>query len=376
MNLKTHIRKPLWLAISNSYEANNYTHSIEDAMHYLSDVLREKSGVDGDGHKLVGQALGGISPILRINLLQTESERDVQRGMEQLLRGLYLAIRNPRSHELADKIEDTRDTADAIIFFINHMLEILDESSESFTIPGFLERVLDPDFFPSERYAELLVDEIPINKQLDTLIEIFRNKLLGEGNNIRYVVFDLINRLNDNQKQEFLALVSQELKTTKEDEEIRLTLQIIPPDYWPEIEEVSRLRIENKLIRSIQRGKADYNGECLSGAGALGTWSKGFLIYFTHTSEIRSAITKKLNGDIWEQLYVFHHYLRIVPTIYSVKWLREQCVSSIAKAINENEDDLFRQQLVNVFFDYPDEWKESFRKALPGLEADFEEIPF
>jgi hypothetical protein len=51
-------------------------------MHYLSDILREKSGTDGDGHKLVGKVLGGSSPILRVNKLQTESERDVQRGLE------------------------------------------------------------------------------------------------------------------------------------------------------------------------------------------------------------------------------------------------------------------------------------------------------
>lgn len=82
MNLKTHIHPQLWLAISNTYEAENYSHSILDAIHYLSDMLREKSGQDGDGQSLVGKALGGKSPILRINKLQTESERNVQKGLQ------------------------------------------------------------------------------------------------------------------------------------------------------------------------------------------------------------------------------------------------------------------------------------------------------
>ena len=99
MNLQTHISSDLWLAISNTYEAENYNHAVLDAMHYLSSFLREKTGVDGDGASLVGQALGGDSPRLRINKLQTETERSVQRGIEQILRGLYLGIRNPRSHE-------------------------------------------------------------------------------------------------------------------------------------------------------------------------------------------------------------------------------------------------------------------------------------
>jgi len=94
MNLQTHIRNSLWLAIQSTYQAGNYSHAILDAMHYLSNVLREKTGVDGDGTTLVGQALGGDSPRLRINKLQTETERNEQRGIESVLRGLYQAIRN------------------------------------------------------------------------------------------------------------------------------------------------------------------------------------------------------------------------------------------------------------------------------------------
>ena len=90
MNLKTHISQQLWLAISNTYESENYSHAILDAAHYLSDVLREKTGVDGDGQSLVGKALGGQAPILRINKLQTESERNTQKGLEQIL-SLYFA---------------------------------------------------------------------------------------------------------------------------------------------------------------------------------------------------------------------------------------------------------------------------------------------
>ncbi len=101
--------------------AKNYSHSIVDAMHHFSTVLRDKAGVDGDGAALVGQALGGDSPRLKINKLQTETERNQQHGIESILRGMYQAIRNPRSHE---QIEDTQETADAIIVFINYLLGI------------------------------------------------------------------------------------------------------------------------------------------------------------------------------------------------------------------------------------------------------------
>lgn len=76
-----------------------YTKAIEDAVHYMSDVLRERADAEGDGVSLVGQALGGDNPRLRINRFQTETEKSEQRGFLQLLSGIYLAIRNPRSHE-------------------------------------------------------------------------------------------------------------------------------------------------------------------------------------------------------------------------------------------------------------------------------------
>ena len=122
MNIQTHIRNDLWLAVKSTYEVENYSGAILDAMHHLSDVLRDRAGVDGDGATLVGQALGGNSPRLRINRLQTETEKNEQRGIESILRGMYQAIRNPRSHE---NIEDKQETADAIIHFVNYLLGII-----------------------------------------------------------------------------------------------------------------------------------------------------------------------------------------------------------------------------------------------------------
>jgi len=94
LNLQTHISRELWVAIEGPYEAGNYAHAVLEAIHHLTNVLRERSGVDGDGAALVGQALGGDAPKLRVNPLQSESERNVQKGNDQLPRGISLAIRN------------------------------------------------------------------------------------------------------------------------------------------------------------------------------------------------------------------------------------------------------------------------------------------
>jgi uncharacterized protein (TIGR02391 family) len=99
MNLESKIEERLWKMIQNSYEDRNYTGAIHDAIYFLSDLIREKSGLESDGVSLIGQAFGGKSPKLKVNKLQSESDKNIQAGIAQILRGIYQAIRNPRSHE-------------------------------------------------------------------------------------------------------------------------------------------------------------------------------------------------------------------------------------------------------------------------------------
>jgi hypothetical protein len=75
VNLQAHVPIDLWKAIKDAYEAENYSHAFLESTMYLTTLLRERAEVDGDGVTLVGLALGGDSPRLRINTLQTDSER-------------------------------------------------------------------------------------------------------------------------------------------------------------------------------------------------------------------------------------------------------------------------------------------------------------
>lgn len=367
MNLRTHIRAELWLAISNTYEAENYSHAILDAMHHLSNVLRERSGVDGDGVSLVGQALGGSSPRLRVNKLQTETERNVQKGLEQILRGLYQAIRNPRSHE---QIEDTKDTADAIIYFINYLLEILHESEKPFTIPKFLSRVLDPDFVELDQYAELLAVEIPLNKRTDTLIEIYRMKRAGDGKKLEYMVRAILQQLSDDQITDFLAVVSDELKTTLDSADIRLTLQILPPDLWPRIDEVARLRVENKLIESIREGQMDLElgGLDRDGRGSLGTWARDFLEYFTLKTVVRMVLLNKLSDErSWVRSYVARYFMSVLPRVFDTDWGRDLCIKAIFDAVKAGDSDT-KDSLARFSGTLPEDWRNAFRESLEDLK--------
>lgn len=58
LNLRTQISERLWEAIAGAYDAGNYAHAVLESMHVVTTVLRDKSGLDGDGNQLVGRALG------------------------------------------------------------------------------------------------------------------------------------------------------------------------------------------------------------------------------------------------------------------------------------------------------------------------------
>ncbi len=77
----------------------NYFHAVFEASKGLAQRIRDKSGVDGDGAKLVDRVFSVNEPILAINTLQTETEKSEHKGFAALLKGCFAAVRNPLAHE-------------------------------------------------------------------------------------------------------------------------------------------------------------------------------------------------------------------------------------------------------------------------------------
>jgi uncharacterized protein (TIGR02391 family) len=157
LNIEPRVDQRLWAAIEKSYQSGDYTGAIVDSIHYLGELIREKTGLESDGTSLVGQAFGGQNPRLKVTKCQTESEKNIQSGIEHFVRGIYQGIRNPRSHEkLTDGVED----ADALILFVNYLVTVIDKGKGPFDKEVFMEQIFDPYFTEQDRYAGLLVDRM------------------------------------------------------------------------------------------------------------------------------------------------------------------------------------------------------------------------
>ncbi len=306
MNLETKIPTELWTLTRTNYEKRNFTGAILDAFHYLSDLIRKKSGLEGDGAPLIGGAFGGASPKIKLNKLQTESERNIQKGMEQTLRGIYQTFRNPRSHE---KISDTEEDAQIIIIFIGYIVRQLDLAKSQFSREDYLKRILDPDFVPQVRYAELLVDDIPINQRLETFLEVYRAKTSGKIEHLRYFFNALIPRLSQDEINQAHEVISDELKTADDEATLRIIIGSLGSKCWEHLQETARLRIENRLIRSIKDGKYDAKLNRVRD-GSLGTWIISILPKISLKQEALRAISDNLNSNnVEKEDYVIRYIL-------------------------------------------------------------------
>lgn len=304
MNLETRLPAELWDAVRMNYEKSNFTGAILDSFYYLSDLLRKKSGAEGDGAALIGQALGGATPKIKLNRLQSDSEWNVQKGVEQMLRGFYQAVRNPRSHE---KTTDTEEDSQVLIVFVGYIVRQIDQAKAQFSRSDFLKRVVDPDFVPQKRYAELLVDEIPNGQRLEVFLDVYRAKETGKPEHLRHFFSVLLSHLSDDELRQVYEVISEELRAADDEATIRVIIGSFDGSVWPNIDEAARLRIENRLVRAVREGRFNRKQDSCRG-GALATWSTRLLPYFSLKQEFLRAVADKLRSDSAEEEdYIFRY---------------------------------------------------------------------
>lgn len=304
MDLRTSIRKDLWETIEKNYENESYSSAILDTMYLLTDTIRNKTGLEGDGSSLIGQAFGGENPKLQLSKLQTDSEKNIQKGMQEILRGLYTAVRNPRSH---DKYPDTKDEADAIIYFVDYLLKIIDKSKVSFVEEIFLNRVFEKHYVKTSEYSDLLVKEIPKRQRANIATTVILKREEGEVYNIGYFMTALLGRLEEHEMLQVYKTISEELKYASLDKGVSTILHIFKY-YWNEnIEKVVKIRIENMLFEDVKSGKCASDGQCSS--GAIGTWLDAEHIKnFENPLDWTRMLVKKMKRENEEEIMYIETY--------------------------------------------------------------------
>jgi len=73
--------------------------AVFEATKGLAERVREMCGVDEDGHRLVQEVFEGPTPMIAFNSLRSSTEQNEQRGLANVMKGVFSAFRNPEAHE-------------------------------------------------------------------------------------------------------------------------------------------------------------------------------------------------------------------------------------------------------------------------------------
>jgi uncharacterized protein (TIGR02391 family) len=87
-------------AAANLFADGHFESAVTEAFKSVEVRVRDLTGSQTSGVKLMGEAFGGPSPQIDVVLRSGQSGADEREGFLALFRGAMLAVRNPRAHDL------------------------------------------------------------------------------------------------------------------------------------------------------------------------------------------------------------------------------------------------------------------------------------
>lgn len=114
-------------ASKSLFETKHYPQAVFEAFKAIEIYVKKRSGVNG----LVGQSLmmnvfDSNNPKLKINALQTDSDKDEQEGYRFIFAGVMRGIKDPKSHD--DIIQNDPKRTLQLLSLANLLIQIVDAS--------------------------------------------------------------------------------------------------------------------------------------------------------------------------------------------------------------------------------------------------------
>lgn len=318
MSLENLLCDNLYKAIQLHYDNKDYTEAVRDAMFFLNELVREKSGLDNkDGVALFESAFLGRNPALRINDGNSETDKNIQEGIGYILKGMTQMIRNPISHE---KITITKIEAESILLFSNVIIKKIDNSSGKTLIENYMDIIGLQDFTPTREYSELLVARIPVKKRLELLLSIFEQRGVLKNTPLVYLIDLLIDAISANERKILIDLFDQKLLLCKPDDNLAGFINLFYSKFKDEIDVICRLRIQDLVLKSVDGGDYEYGFNFAIGEDNDFTNEKGQLaesiadnlLLFENREEIVRAMCDKLIRNVSEERFVLTKFNNVV----------------------------------------------------------------
>jgi len=117
------------------------------------------------------------------------------------------------------------------------------------------------------------------------------------------------------------------------------------------------------LLQSIKQG--GIRGKQVE--GALGTWAREFLQYFTLRDQAAQIILKKMDDpDGGQRKYVANFLLGELPHILTEKYQRTRCLNILHEQLR-TEDEYLESRLSSACNSWPTDWLDDLREVFVDL---------
>lgn len=119
---------PIILEYCNDELVNkDYFHLVFEANKSLCEKIRNLTHLTSDGSKLTDEVFSTNQPYLTLNSLQTDSEKNQQKGLALMLKGIFSMVRNVTAHTPKIKWIINEDDAIDILIVISYLHKRLNE---------------------------------------------------------------------------------------------------------------------------------------------------------------------------------------------------------------------------------------------------------
>lgn len=369
MELINELSIELWEKIKKHYDEGNYTDCIIDAMMYLTDTIREKSGLTVDGEKLVHQSFLGNDYKIHISPARTDTEKDIQRGYGEIIKGMYAAIRNPRHH---DHQTDTKEDANIIIVFIDHILTKIKKSTGVFDEEKFFALITEKHFVYSHEYVQALIKDIPKGKRLDIAIKMILTRSKDNEENFEWVMYNLLENLDSDEIKQVYDVVSTELEIESEFYKISTIFKIMKPRFWVYTKKVVKMRMENILFEDIKAATYNVENAKCGKSGALATWADDYLQYFDNKTKWSNMLVNKMDSNNIEEIDYVKEYFWDELCEWNLEGINLRLKMYIIKGLRERNEFIITYIAENVYLNEEHPWNNVFNSEIEAAKTDLD----
>jgi len=110
-----------------AFEAKLYAESVEAALKVVRELIRERTGLDLDGVKLMNEAFSPNKPLLVFDPSGSETAKSIQEGYHRIFHGMIQAVRNPKAHGF---VEITENRCLHFLFFASMLATTVDQATD------------------------------------------------------------------------------------------------------------------------------------------------------------------------------------------------------------------------------------------------------